>query len=240
MRLCAIVATIFSLVSLGTTANADPLFSVTDLGKGYHLQADPSGYVHSLTNSDGSATYVFDKSPVTVTYEPNKQDPLGLDNLVGTYTFKSGPFSVDTYHYSNNELVWSSVGWVGSFDTPPVHDINVLGQVVGLDRFTLPGMQHLKPDDGPLYGGDLLDNYIPQVPGLTLLKDALKIDDQGRIVAEDWNGHDYLLTPLALGAPATVPEPTTLMVFGAVAIAIGVRSLHRRGGALVPLPCSPR
>jgi PEP-CTERM motif len=60
------------------------------------------------------------------------------------------------------------------------------------------------------------------------LTSAFKIDDLGRILAQGSDGHDYLLTPTALGSPETVPEPSSVMVFGVVGSLLGLRSIRRR------------
>ena len=74
---------------------------------------------------------------------------------------------------------------------------------------------------------DNLNTYIAPIPGVTLTS-AVKIDDLGRILTRGSDGHDYLLTPDALGPAATVPEPTTLMMLGLVGTTIAFRSIRRR------------
>src|SRR4051812_40805656 len=67
------VATSLLMLMLAAEARADPLLSplygVTDLGTDYTLQTDANGYTHTVTSGDGSATYAFEKSPVTMINE---------------------------------------------------------------------------------------------------------------------------------------------------------------------------
>lgn len=73
-----------------------------------------------------------------------------------------------------------------------------------------------------------LNTVIPPHPGLTLLA-ATGINDLGEIVgvAADANGkaHEFLLT----SEPMLVPEPTTLSVFGLLALGLFARRLRRQG-----------
>lgn len=61
-RIVALTALVTAL-TLATTTNAAPMFTVTDLGSKYTLQQDSSGTVHSVTSGDGSHTLAFEKSP---------------------------------------------------------------------------------------------------------------------------------------------------------------------------------
>ena len=66
------------------------------------------------------------------------------------------------------------------------------------------------------------------------LTSAVAIDDLGRIATIGSNGDAYLLTPTALGAPVTVPEPSTAMLLGMAFALLGLRSLrpgHLRKGS---------
>ncbi len=53
-------------------------------------------------------------------------------------------------------------------------------------------------------------------------------------ITQGTDGHEYLLTPTALGAPQTVPEPSTLLIFGfGAAACIGLSRLIVRGVAVI-------
>jgi hypothetical protein len=76
-----------------------------------------------------------------------------------------------------------------------------------------------------------------------LLEDALKIDDQGRIVVvgvptespgttipdEGAQPQAFLLTPIGISSEFPAPEPSTLALFGLILVATGVRQVLRRG-----------
>jgi hypothetical protein len=72
-----------------------------------------------------------------------------------------------------------------------------------------------------------LNNYIQTIPGVTLTS-PVTIDDLGRIIAVGSNGDDYLLTPLALGPPATAPEPTAFALLTVGSAALAIRRRFRR------------
>lgn len=82
-RIVALTALVTAL-TLATTTNAAPMFTVTNLGSNYTLQQDASGSVHSVTSGDGSRTYAFEKSPVS--YNPN---PRG-----GNWQFQKGTYNI--------------------------------------------------------------------------------------------------------------------------------------------------
>lgn len=216
---------------LAPVAQADPLFTVTDLGDGYTLQQDSTGYTHGLTNADGSVTYAFDKSPVqvTITYDPgfvtSPNDEPGM-----LKTFKVGNFETSDFWYQKNNLVyWGS--WI-TYQGWNINDVNthgaVVGEVDGTARVNDAGLG--LPLNPYSTNNNDLNDYIPAVPGLQAgdgLRTALTIDDDGRILVEGTNNQYYLLTPVALGDPATVPEPSTLLIFGVSALAFGSRPIRR-------------
>ncbi len=82
--------------------------------------------------------------------------------------------------------------------------------------------------------GDMLDSPYNYTAPATLpftqfyFTQGQLIDDLGRIVAKASDGHDYLLTPTSLGAPQTVPEPSTLIIFGLGAAALLASGVRRR------------
>lgn len=104
------------------------------------------------------------------------------------------------------------------------YDINSQGNVVGImGTFNNPHA-FLATLGGQLYD---LNNLIPSASGLTL-RAATGINDDGQIVgiASDASGrlHEFLLTP----EPVTVPEPSTLALFGAVGLGLGLRQFAAR------------
>lgn len=140
--------------------------------------------------------------------------------------------------------------WSTHQGTLPVSDLNAQGAVVGtglLDVFEHDGSYaaYTNSAENFLNGIDQrvvnnLNNYVASVPN-DYLRSADMIDDMGRILASgnsswatliDKDGqsvtrlvsHKYLLTPLGLGAPETVPEPSTLALLGVVAVGLWRRS----------------
>lgn len=242
MRIRGIIVAWSLTLSLIAQAKADPLYSATDLGAGYTLQTNPDGSAYGVTNAVGTITYAFDKAPVQVTSTFSNYDPwthMTYDPNLSTF-FKINGYEAYNYEVSRNDIVTTSIGWLGSNDFNPILDMNSSGQIVGAlgsdgdgqpqsARFSEPGMKN-HPDSGigGEYYSDELNHYVAPIPGSPYLISAFKIDDLGRILAEGDNGHDYLLTPVALGDPATVPEPTSLMVF-AVAAAYGLFRRWPRG-----------
>jgi hypothetical protein len=115
-------------------------------------------------------------------------------------------------------------------------DVNSQGQYVGTSLYYgkagtyaafsgLDGRSHDFSDTAQV--ADNLNSYIATIPGVTLTS-ALKIDDLGRILAQGSDGHDYLLTPTALGSPSTVPEPSTALMLGLVGTLLGLRTIRRK------------
>ena len=135
-------------------------------------------------------------------YVPNRQEPLG-----GGQFYDLG--TLGTNHWSTK-----------------VEAINNAGLLVGWST-TNSGAQHAFLDSASTFIMQDLNSLIPPTSGLTLT-DAVGIDADGRIVAygTDASGatHEYLLTPV----PQPAPEPTTLALFGLVAIAFGARRLAVR------------
>lgn len=131
--------------------------------------------------------------------------------------------------------------WIAPSSQFPVYDLNAHGQAVGV------GVVRFGPASGDWYaafsapglvghGGysptvDNLNNYVAPLPDITLDVAGL-IDDEGRIIADGSDGQgdrrSYLLTPVGLGEPATVPEPTTLATLGAVGGVLCIRARSRR------------
>lgn len=164
---------------------------------------------------------------------------VGTSNV---YALPLGIFTVPSFQTPTN-LSWSSSlgnlnnAWIGPGPTETVSDLNKQGQVVGVGvlhpgksgatfaAFSAPGLMG--------HGGysptvDNLNNYIAPLPGGIALTAAVKIDDLGRILAIGSDSHDYLLTPVALGDAATVPEPTTLATLGVLGGMLSIRALVRR------------
>lgn len=126
----------------------------------------------------------------------------------------------------------------------PVSDFNVHNQAVGTMEnadaetngishktyaaFSQPGFLGHQSNLDPYWASNNLNRYI-DLPG-TSLTTAFKIDDLGRILARGDDDHVYLLSPLELGAPTPVPEPSALALLGVVAASWGVQSIRRRPG----------
>lgn len=226
------------LLTTTTGTRADPLYSprysVTDLGTSFSLQEDSDGHAHSVTNAGGTTAYVFDKSPVTMLNhvvpggnhaESYRVDLLSNNGYTLRYNYDDhGSLMQGTFAPSFSAILGS---WITHAGRVPVADMNSRGEVVGMSEAgptigTGYAAYHPFVDqfiDPHLEASEIsnLNNYIPSLPGDYLIS-ASKIDDQGRILASG-STHRYLLTPLELGPPATVPEPSTLAFFG-VATAI--------------------
>ncbi len=240
-------ATILGLLA-ASRAEAAILYTTTDLGTSYQLLTTTSGQDYGVTNSNGSVSYAFDKSPVT------KIDVEGTSGFGAGYyvlAMQSGFYQVG-YNVSESTPGPNVPGFTPSFEglnhgwnttglPLPVSDINLHGQVVGTGdssplgsgtyaAFSAVGEQSHGGGFGFIV--DNLNNYIASIPGVTLTS-AVVIDDLGRIIAFGSNGHDYLLTPNALGAPATVPEPSTWLIFGLAGSLFGLRSVRRQWGRRV-------
>ncbi len=229
---------------------AEPLYGVTDLGSSYQFQTDASGQINDVTAADGRTTYAFDKAPVTAISE-RAIFPPNLSHFYSytMYTLSEGPYKVG-YYYDYNYSGTSTIpnlphefffptfnhaehGWFTTPGTSPVTDLNAHGQVVGLGQYyDKPGTYAAFSDvNGQSHGSgpDLPDNlnlYIPPLAGVSLTE-ALKIDDDGRILTAGSNGDYYLLTPVGLGDPVPVPEPTVLMAFLTVAVGLGIQRYRR-------------
>ena len=241
MRTQIIVATaILSLVA-ATRAVAAPIYTTTDLGAGYQLQAGAGGQVYGVTGA-GGAVYAFDKSPVT-SIDVQTVLPDGTFHFL---TLQNGTHQVgynDGYSYPAGLILYPTFMSINSgwFLTPyrnissPVSDINGQGQVVGTSQYLLgqsstyaafsdPNGRTHSFDDSAMND---LNNYIATIPGVSLTS-AVKIDDLGRIIAIGSNGDDYLLTPTAIGPASPVPEPSAAMLLGLVGTLLGLRSIRQR------------
>ncbi len=234
----------FSLLSASQVMSS-PLYNVTDLGSNPSFQTDSAGNTSGVTSTDGSITYAFQKSP-TQQIDIQKTTDLPPHNTFVHWTLQSGTHQTGYYGESGGLIIGLRILplTVGPFSDwystnpahPAVSDINNSGQVVGASdnsqvapfaAFSNPsGYSHDFNQRSSVV--DNLNNYIATIPGMTLVS-AFKIDDVGRIVASGSDGHDYLLNPIALGAPQTVPEPSSVLVLGcAVAsLAIGMRRARR-------------
>ena len=236
-----ISATLLTWAMAATPSDAGAiLYNLTNLGSsGYQFQTNADGSDYGVTSNSTGVTYAFDKSPtatisqgVAGTGQSAEYSILTLQNGA----FKAG-YSVDAnpddppntptgVHYFKYPTFESPKNdWIGGADyIPMLADMNKLGQVVGASlikgkgyydqnayyaAFSAPGVQ--------AHGGDAsivdnLNNYIAAQPGMSLGW-ANAIDDLGRIIAAGTNGY-YLLTPVALGDAATVPEPTAVATLG--------------------------
>ncbi len=146
---------VFTMLVLTGSANAAPLFTATDLGSSYQLQTDSNGYVHGVTNAEGTSTYRFDKLPVhynTASYGLEYQYGEGRDLFVNSqgssafYEVASNQFGQIRFHVLDHGgyPVRTSFGslkyvnpdysrnyWSIPGGTRPVEDFKSSGQVVG-------------------------------------------------------------------------------------------------------------
>jgi hypothetical protein len=244
----------FALLAMmkATTTEGASIYSATDLGAGVKYQADPDGSIHAVATADGRSIYAFDKSPVTpinlrtdYTY-PGHQESYSVATLQkgahrAGYTFAYIPTVGDIYYPSFKLPYYHQDEWFMRSDysgnaVSPVTDINIRGQMIGISQFVRGDDVHgtyaaFSNLNGESHGSgssvvDNLNTYIDPIPGVSLTS-ALKIDDLGRILAEGSDGHDYLLTPAAIGTAETVPEPTTMMLLGLAGSSIVLRKLLR-------------
>ena len=241
LRLSAALAMLFLGLTAFSRANASPFpYTVTDLGtttanstsfegKSWHvgLTTDANGDITGVSNADGTIKYAFDKSPVWTSYggpaaysPPLFQEGYAYNTIYHTI---SGNFtSMITVSGALNLQVQQGPFWGGG-PNPPVTDVNIHGQMIG----DLTG--NLAILANPPAGLVFTYGVVPPNGGFAFRFEATGalIDDSGRVLAPGTNGHEYLLTPTSLGTPQTVPEPSTLIVFGLVAAAIVRRGCPR-------------
>jgi PEP-CTERM motif len=240
MRIALIrAATILGLLT-ASRAEAGILYSTTDIGTSYQFLTGSGGQEYGVTGST-EITYVFDKSPVTK-IDIESQEGANFYRLYlqsGSYKVGFG-LSEDppgpNYPAAYPSFMNVNSGWNTSGEGLPVNDINIQGQVVGVGLLAPVGSGTFAAFSAvgeKSHGGgfglvvDNLNNYITTIPGATLTS-AVAIDDLGRIMAYGSNGHAYLLTPVELGAPATVPEPSTALMMGLAGSLFGLRSVRRQ------------
>jgi hypothetical protein len=236
MRLSLLIVAAFLFVTT-YQARASVLYSTTDLGASYQLKSNAGGEIYGVTNATGQVVYAFDKSPVTpihlqtndsvhdaytVLTMQNGSHQVGytFDNLLGQFAY------VPTFEPILN-------GWQ-TYTVSPVADLNGNGQVVGKSINFTTGLYYAAFSDvnGQSHGynaaiTDNVNNYINSIPGVTLTS-AVKIDDLGRILASGSNGDQYLLTPVGLGQPVTIPEPSSIISFCLVAEFLRRHSIRRK------------
>jgi len=239
------------LLCLMAKAEAAPLYTTTDLGAGYQLQADGGGQVHGVAGANG-AVYAFDKSPVSSINERTDTPSQHADSY-HVYTMQSGLYKVGyeydygpslpgNFHptFENSTSGWFTFPGIFPNTSPnpsPVSDINRQGQVVGTgllfngfngyNFYAAFAEVNLQPHGAANSFDDNLNDYIAPIPGVTLTS-AVKVDDLGRIIVTGSNGDNFLLTPVALGAALPVPEPSTVVTLGFLASLLGFRSIRRR------------
>lgn len=224
---------------------ASPLYSVTDLGiGGGSATFDANGNISGVMNSNDSENYAFDKSPVTHINE--RIDSTSIGNYAFTmYTLQDNGFKTGYFREENtgqgpvNVAISESVlgSWYSAPNSSPITDMNALGQFIGTGQpgvggsgnsFTYAAIGYATgatiPPEFTL--GHNLNSYIATIPGMSLTS-AFNIDDVGRIIAGGSDGHTYLLTPIALGAPQTVPEPSGIAIFLLTSL-VATRVIARR------------
>ncbi len=248
MRRFAGLSICLIVLVLGRGAEAGPLFyNLTDLGTDPKILSAPDGTIYGVTATDGSATYAFDKTPAIVTTSPGVAFDNGeLEILHYTVTFKfpdatytvgydSGPNTIGQY-YGRTDNGWFS-------RNPGGIDMNLHGQMTGTTNggnaaaITDPQGNNLPPPPGvssSQWWGQLTSEwYTPPagIPGF-YLKGTPRIDDLGRLLVQGGTEGStgdpyYLLTPVSMGSPQTIPEPTTLLMVGG-----GLGALVARGSGL--------
>ena len=230
------------------------LYNLTNLGSsGYQFQTNADGSDYGVTSNSTGVTYAFDKAPTTAISEGLAG--TGLSPEYSILTLQNGGYkvgySVDAnpddppntllgVHYFKYPTFESPKNnWIGGSDSlPMIADMNKQGQVVGTSLILGKGIYDLNAyyaafsaPGAQSHGGDAaivdnLNNYIAAQPGMTL-STANSIDDLGRIIAGGTDGY-YLLTPVALGDAATVPEPTVLATLGVLGGVLYARARNRR------------
>ncbi|WP_435020647.1 PEP-CTERM sorting domain-containing protein [Tundrisphaera sp. TA3] len=161
----------------------------------------------------------------------------------GIYSTAIGIDFSGNYHLPENVVNYR---WTTKYGGVPVLDINASGQAVGqyddgtaswywnspgrVAAFSDKGLKSHGPTPGLKSLPDDLNNYIAEDLGIRLAM-AERIDDLGQIIA--WSTANetrqaYLLTPN--GPPTPTPEPASMVVFaaGAVALAAWKRKAGRR------------
>jgi hypothetical protein len=223
VRPSLVMAALFLGVIVSPRANASPLYyTLTDLGTSDTLQTDANGDTYGVTNAAGTVTYALDKTPVTESVGPMIYPIYGGYYRVTTFQTQGGSYTdMESWSASGN---YRNDPFIG-----PVTSVNIQGSMIGPSFGGLGLLAHL-PGYG-LYEGLLGQSvYTPPatVPASQFhFTSGQVIDDLNRIVADGNDGHDYLLTPTSLGTPQTVPEPSTLIVFGLVAAALMAHHARR-------------
>ncbi|WP_435011415.1 PEP-CTERM sorting domain-containing protein [Tundrisphaera lichenicola] len=246
----------FAVTLLGSgllmgSANAS-MFSVTNLGYGFTFQQDPSGVIHSVTSSDGSRSYTFEKSPAT---EIHEGDFTNSDSyhwhyntvyLLQNGAYKTG-YSEDIRSTSKVPSDYYILGDWSNIGGSPVLDINSHGEIVGQSSdsryhpdfaaFSDPtGHSHI---DSGLFGQNNLNDYVASDLGVVLTS-AVKVDDFGRIIAVGTlNGvyQDFLLTPDGVASIAIpTPEPSLLTMMTIALVGVAFRRVIKRRSPKSELP----
>lgn len=198
----AFAALLAGSFALPAAARADAIFTVKDLGTDAVLRNPGS----SITAIDTVLNSLPDelKTPRTRIIDGS--------SFAGVSDIKGGP---QTALYVPPTGLSASMGTLGGSTSTGV-GVNSAGQVVGYSSLA-DGTRHAF-----LYAaGKMLDlnTLVPADTGYTLTQ-PLAIADNGTISTLAFrNGiqHAVLLTPVALGGPAPVPEPASWMVVAALA-----------------------
>ena len=227
-RIVSLLSLMTSLSIVATTNAAtltpatDTRYTVTDLGSNlnttFTTQQDSSGAIHSVTSSDGSQTYAFEKSPVSATTTYSHPDE-GYPSP--TTVFSSGNMTIYSIGLPNDAYgnfvpysVTGPLGWgTGIY---PINDINPSGFAVGRLWGTTGAFVSYP---GQLGDQQNLNDLISDAPGVQL-SSAVMVDNLGDIIAVGTLNGEYrsfLLTPN--GSPTPTPEPSTLAVWGIMGLA---------------------
>lgn len=246
-RLTTIGPAAFLLIAIGwAPARGEALYSVTDLGPlGGPLAAYPFNKAPSTLPQGVDPFAGLPRSFAPPGVDPNsapagfwgsRSIPAAINNngiVVGSVEMEVGDFEGFYAHrYPNGHIselrkLWDHAGGPGA-----VNDINNRDQVVGSAIFFNGfGTDYYAVFEDLNVRGSRIDlnTVIPPDSGFDL-ESAIKIDDDGRIVAtgRDRSGggdRELLLTPTSLGTSATVPEPASFVLFLGV---VGYGALRRR------------
>lgn len=249
MKFASISAVFLAAMTAAPIAESSAiLYTTTELGPDFRFLTDPGGKDYGVSTM-GGLIYAFDKSPVSNinldSFSQSQNTEYVLTLQVGNYQagYAMG-HGESPYGYFPSFMGYSS-GW-NSSRPDVVSDLNIKGQVVGIgslfegsgpssfqQKGTFAAFSAVDEKSHGGFGGngsvvDNLNNYLATIPGVSLTS-ADEIDDLGRIIARGSDGNAYLLTPVGLGAPATVPEPSPLWMLGLAGPAFGLRAIRRRG-----------
>jgi len=213
-RPSARLASLFCIIALayGSRAQADPLYTIVDLG--------PRSSYPTIPASLAAGTYTTDSGAVTtvpVYAQPTTPFlPLGPIGTYAEFTFPSG----NVIHIGLPGSNWDSASAV-----------NDLGQAVGTSLLANGDSHAFLYTNGQTSD---LNKLIP-LPGNWTITGAINIDDQGRILANAVTGavdHTVILVP------QSAPEPSSLAI-GILLICASGLFMARSKRSKAPSPLQP-